>query len=349
MKSELTLIPSLSVHPSSIVLYNEVNWSNGRPAKRDFDKENEVLNDRTSNFKGKENKANGLISKHAKKKIDRSIDYLLTVSKTKKVQSRYRNSNFTFKIAFITLTLPSTQTHDDNTIKKTCFDPFLLEIKKYYKVQNYVWRAEKQKNGNIHFHIIIDSFIPYQELKDRWNRIVNRLGYVSQYQKNMKKYYAEGFKVNEKYLDKWNLAAQKRAYEKAKKNDYQSPNSTDVHSVRKIKNLKAYVSKYMIKNEIENQKLTAEEKEKMIVKGRIWGCNHELSDIKGAQLHIDTKIDEELKKLVKDSNCKVFSSDYFTVLYIDYKKLELFGASTLFLAFSEYLFDKFNYSEQFSF
>ena len=67
-----------------------------------------------------------------------------------------------YKLTFITLTLPSKQIHSDNEIKSKCLNQFLIELKKNHSVSRYIWKAEKQENNNIHFHIIADKFIKWQ-------------------------------------------------------------------------------------------------------------------------------------------------------------------------------------------
>jgi hypothetical protein len=81
-------------------------------------------------------------------------------------------------------------------------------------VSRYVWKYEKQGNGNIHYHILTDKFIPYRELRDNWNRIIEKHNYIYQ------------FKLKHGHTD---------------------PNTTDIHSLKKVNNVPQYLSKYMIK------------------------------------------------------------------------------------------------------
>ena len=53
---------------------------------------------------------------------------------------------------FITLTLSDVQAHTDDSIKEHMLQPFLYWLQRYYNC-SYVWKAETQINGNIHFHI----------------------------------------------------------------------------------------------------------------------------------------------------------------------------------------------------
>lgn len=82
------------------------------------------------------------------------------------------------KASFITLTLPSKQIHDDNTIKRQILQPFLSECKRALNMEFYIWTAETQANGNIHFHIITPTYINKYILQTTWNRHTDSLGYV---------------------------------------------------------------------------------------------------------------------------------------------------------------------------
>lgn len=266
-----------------------------------------------STFLNSERKALGKVSIQAKRKISKAIEYLVTTASEKKVHERLSGKYVSFKCAFLTLTLPSAQIHDDKEIINVCLNSFFNECRKYHNVKNYVWRAEKQKNGNIHFHILTDSFIPWWEARNRWNRIVNKLGYVDRFQE---------------------------------KHGHSTPNSTDIHSTRKIKNLKAYLVKYMSKDEKESSDQTLEYEKKVCQTGRIWGCNHELSQTRGLNMIVDSELDQELKKVIESGKVRKYEATYFTVYYIDYHLIKKAGADVLFKYFSDYLFERLGYSEQ---
>ena len=357
MKAELTLIPSISIYPDRICYFNEPHWTPIRPGKRIDQAQTEMFDDiedqTEQNTKVKydhliksDRTAHGKVSDIARRKVSKCIDYLLLLSSDKKVYSRMTGRQFSMKIAFVTLTLPSKQIHSDNEIKSKCLNQFLIELKKRFKVARYVWRAEKQKNGNIHFHILIDRFVPWSSLRDIWNRIVNKLGYVDRYREELKKWHESGFKVRKDLLKNWDYKSQLKAYETGKKNDWNSPNSTDIHSIRKIINIKAYISKYLTKNG-DIDKSTGEVSEMNTEQtGRIWGCSQDLSKARGARVVVDNKISDELKKIVDSNQFKSYHAEYFSVLYINFRELQHIGAVDLFEAFAKYLIETFDFSLQ---
>lgn len=346
LQRELTILPVISISPSKICTYSEVHWSPEKPKRGatfvNLDP-NQPLHHK---FINSERSANGLISNTARKKISTALDYLLLMSSEKKIKIHKLNKTVKFRICFVTLTLPSDQIHSDNEIKVTCMNSFLIELTRFYQVKNYIWRAEKQKNGNIHFHIILDKFILYNELRKRWNRIINKLGYVDRYAATQKEWHKNGFRPRPWLYDHWPIKEQYKAYLFGVKTDWRSPNSTDIHKTKYINNVKAYVCKYMVKDPNFEASASPEEKQKLLCKGRIWACNQELSDIKNAREYIDSEIEKALQETIKKSECKSFSSDYFNVYYISINQLKELSPDVLFLYFARYMSEHFKFSMQ---
>jgi len=85
------------------------------------------------------------------------------------------------KMVFITLTLPASQRHDDRTIKSKALAPFMRILRERFNCDNYIWKAEKQVNGNIHFHVVIDKYIDKFEISRLWNKCIEELCYVSRF------------------------------------------------------------------------------------------------------------------------------------------------------------------------
>ena len=182
------------------------------------------------------NKHSNKLSQKAIGRIKTAINWLVVSASDKNVFVKDTGKRFKFKVNLITLTLPdSDKKLNDTEFKKLLMHPFLVYMKKYYYLKNYVWKVEFQKNGKLHLHLTTDCFISAHVLRHYWNSLLEKNGLMEQFK--------EKFKHN-------------------------NPNSTDVHAVWKVKNLGAYIAKYMSKNEE-----TCE-----IVNGRIWGCNYELSD-----------------------------------------------------------------------
>lgn len=77
---------------------------------------------------------------------------------------------------FVTLTLTSKQIHKDAFMKRYLLNSFLIQMKAE-GASEYLWKAERQKNGNIHFHIITDSYLSKERIRLIWLRSLKKHGY----------------------------------------------------------------------------------------------------------------------------------------------------------------------------
>ena len=237
--------PMLSVSPNYSVIY----WMAENPYRRELTE--------TDKFNLKFNSSFGMLSDKAKSKIRKSVNYLIYISDFQDICLVKEKKQIRFKINFITLTLPAPQKHSDIEIRKECLHQFITELQHKYGMKHYLWKAEKQKNGNIHFHFTTNVFIHWQELRDIWNRIVEKLGYVTDYQNRMKTVHKNGFCLNNNLLQTWPEIQQRAAYEFGLKTNWRSPNSTDVHAVKNIQDLSAYISEYFTKAPLDEIELIA--------------------------------------------------------------------------------------------
>jgi hypothetical protein len=310
-----TLIPYIKLNPSYFVLYNQVQWHN--VSKKPVRKKPDMPVVKSPQ---------GLVSKRAAAKIKHAIDWLLYIANDKSVISNYSGRRFKFKLSFITLTLSSKQVHSDAEIKSQLLNQFLIEARKKWNVKHYLWRAEAQINGNIHFHILCDKFIPWSELRDTWNRIQNKLGYVDNYREEMRAFHKGGFKVRQELLSKWSYKNQVRAYRTGCQRDWSSPNSTDIHSVANIKNLPSYLSKYCTK-----------QTETRLIEGNVWNLSESLSKINGATDVIYSEMMEEISTIFKKFPAKVHHEKYYTIAYIPVHLWRSVVSDKLISLFNEYL------------
>jgi hypothetical protein len=171
--------------------------------------------------------------------IQRKIYQSILLLKLLAVPSRHYNPGtgkyYRHYLSWMTLTLSADQgNRTDAEIKKHCLDPFLKAARRRWGMAHWVMRAERQKNGNLHFHFITTAWIPHQELRAVWNRSQDKLGFVQAFHK---------------------------------KHGHSDPNSTDIKSIQKLKQLQAYMTKYMVKLGPKNVKIG----------GRVWSCSESIS------------------------------------------------------------------------
>jgi len=260
-------VPYVSVRPNSVSFFN---LPESQATRSDAQKASEIhLED---------NDHRGLISAKAKRRISLGIDWLLYLSNDKFFTSWKNGKRYKFRVNFVTLTLASKQVHSDQVIKKQLLNQFLIECGVCWGVKHYLWRAEPQDNGNIHFHILTDNFIPWNELRNRWNRIQDKLGYLQR-----SKHYKAGWQ----------------------------PNSTDVHSVRKVRKLSAYLAKYCTKESTGRK-----------IEGKQWGLSNSISKMKSAVDLRCSEVVEDLARLYRHAKDKMKEYDYCTVYWISSEMLK---------------------------
>lgn len=261
--NDFVLIPYYKLSPDKITFFS-------RPDTLNY---SERINTGYENLKLNQNRFNE-ISENSQKRLREKINIMMFLTKDKKITGRKtekkyieeeivkikkpeKNSQINYKLGLITLTLSGMQHNSDEEIKKELLGLFLQRLRDRYQIEHYIWKAEKQDNGNIHFHIIIDRFIKHTEIREIWNQVQNKknFNYVDLYRTNQEKYYENGFRINEKSPD--SVEIQKEKYEKKKIENFSNPNSTDIHSLKSIRNAAAYIAKYLGKDVTgTNRKLT---------------------------------------------------------------------------------------------
>lgn len=238
---------------------------------------------------------NELQSKQSKTKMVNAINWMLLFAEKKNVYSKipYVSKkgdilhNFSFRLSFITLTLSDTQKHSDDYIKEHMLQPFLYWITRYYNA-SYVWKAETQLNGNIHFHLTIDTFIHWRSIRGKWNGILQTHGYCKTFQDGSN--------------DKGNAATQIKAIKNERQaaqaiGGYLTKGSIEEKNyIEKGKDREKKLQELMEKIKAGNY-ITYNETNKMhytrFVKGRLWGCSKSLSKIKCFIDQMDINIDFE--------------------------------------------------------
>jgi len=156
---------------------------------------------------------NRIVSSKQANRIRYYTNLLIDASKSKKVFQKSTKKWYSFKVNLITLTLPSPQQHTDKEIHEKVFKEFIRAWKRSNPSLLYIYKAEVQDNGNLHYHLTTNSYIHHASLRNMWNYYCNKLGYI----------------------DRCSVS---------------DPNSTDVHAVKNINNLAAYMVAYMSKKDV---------------------------------------------------------------------------------------------------
>lgn len=224
-------------------------------------------------------------------------------------------------LAFVTLTLPYTQEHKDISMKKM-LNYFITELSAEVGKFKYVWKAERQQNKNIHFHILINKKIYHATIRQIWNNILARQGYIQKYKEKFSKMTMQEYinyrKNNAKIKHtKEHIEKYKKAYLKGCKEGWTNPNTTDIHSLYSIGSISAYIAKYMQKDSGE-------------IEGRYWGCSDELRNY-----IFKTQVTRQDITELRKYSSKFIEEQYYSIYYLT--NIEVLKLLSFFLNFLLYL------------
>ena len=322
------IIPKVSIRPEKFVFYTSFEKKHKSEitpkAKFSEDEKNELLAMGIGRIKMPEsNKHKFEVSYKAKQRIKEKISWLYQLAKNQTITTHNGKVLSSFKMNFITLTLPSKQIHPTDEITKICLSGFLNECSNQLGLKNYVWRLEFQKNGNVHYHIATDTYIEYWRAKKIWNRYLEKLGYISNYSAQMskhdfrsyyQKYHKNGEEDHDKLLERFKAGV---------KSEWKEPNSVDARNVTNSKNIAFYISKYITKD-IKHKKDDATsqteqsseinpiicERENTQSNLRLWFCSRALSKLDKITIELEY-VDELIDNVVNSlKDVKQYITDY---------------------------------------
>lgn len=270
---EKAVLTKLKIRDTSVVIYPSYELFNLVRGKNPNSLENL-----------KDGKVKGYLSANSARRVR---DIVQAWTNCIKAKQRKSGGSIDKYISFITLTLPAKQFHTDLEIKRKALNPFLITIFRKFKVSAWLWKAEPQQNGNIHFHILVNRFCPWQKVRLIWNQIIGSLGYLDLFEK---------------------------------KHGHRNPNSTDIHGLYKDKKgneisfVGAYMAKYMSKKNAGSEKLCRP------ISGRIWGCSDNLKSIAAFSDYEDSTFGNFLQDLIDSQEIETYSGEFFKVLMGNWRK-----------------------------
>lgn len=232
------------------------------------------------NFEEKEEKKQFSFSRRSIGRLKTRLQWFVRQARFKTIYSKKNKNRYSYKLSMITLTLASYQKETDTKNKNYLLNHFLTTMRRSHKLKNYIWRAEKQKNGNIHYHIIVDRFYHYSIIRAIWNNVLSKAGYIDDYYK---------------------------------KHGKKNPNSIDVHALKNIKNVEAYLIKYMSKDENGKNE----------IEGRNWTCSSSIvQNCKDITLTEKDELTDVIEYAVsKCTEDKIIKDDYFCIYLIKIEEI----------------------------
>ena len=224
----------------------------------------------TQNFKGRKGYS-GDITESTKKRICRTVSVFCQRTKNQVVYNPITGRKQIFKFGFLTLTVPDLTTNDQSHYYKNLLKPLLRYLSGRFGKFEYIWKAEVQSRGSIHYHVTLNHFIPFNYILSKWNELLNKNGLM------------EDFKL---------------------KYGHANPNSIDLHSVRNVTNLEAYLIKYIAKKD----------KNGYSFKGKVWGCSENLQGAKYFAEWLSTAAKDKITDLAKKGGLMIKHLEQCTII-----------------------------------
>lgn len=169
-------VPLCKLYPHKLIQFYYSTASRSYPKEQGLN----LAKDRKKAYSGK-------ISSSAKRIIEERLTAWHMITQAYNLNINPREQRRQKRLVFVTLTLSSKQKHTDMWIKETLLEQFLKDLKYRFSLKNYFWCAEKQKNGNLHFHLIVDIFIDKEVVRNLWNSVQDYHGYLNDYKKQFGK------------------------------------------------------------------------------------------------------------------------------------------------------------------
>lgn len=259
-----TSYPVLQVRSRSLVLYQEYVF------ERSY-RQRLKLSAHLKEIREKYKAYSGTMTAGAKKRLTKAVSLLVQSSQDRIIYNEVSRSHHQFKLSFLTLTIPLNKIRPDAKFcNKFLLEPMIRVLRRRYGLKSYIWKLELQRNGMVHYHLTTNLFINHTHLRNEWNNILRRNDLLEE------------------------------SFERTGNHD---PNSTDIKSVRKVKDFEAYLVKYVTKDVTSAG----------AVNGKIWDCSLNLKKAEYFKLHGDWKYLERLEDLEKKKMIEVYRGDRFTL------------------------------------
>jgi hypothetical protein len=267
-----------------------------------FEATNKSFSNKSTFKKGNLNNAySGSMAAGAVKRIRKALDIFLQLSPYYNIYNPVTQKNQRFRLAFITLTLSTNYSIEHQFCYKNLLKPFLQWLDKTKGNKLYIWKAELQQRGQLHYHLTINSFIHLTEIREKWNYLQRKNGLIK---------------------------------------NHENPPSTEIKSVKKIKNIEHYLAKYIAKdssnNGIVNDSVSndftplidnvlgciiscypTQTFNDMSINGKVWDCSATLKSNQYYTLEVDSlttkmlfdnKLDDYIEKVIIKEQCTIIKS-----------------------------------------
>lgn len=193
----------------------------------------------------------GTVTDHAAKRIKRTVDVFLQKSPKRRIFNPVVQAFHDFRLSFITLTIsdprpvPAAAAHDALKVFLQHFRRPPARRSQSEQMTSYLWKAEFQERMQIHYHLTTNVFLHFMDIARVWNGIQKNRGWLDSYYQKTGTY---------------------------------TPNSTDVHAVYKVKDIQAYLAKYLAKTQFRDLSDAGFPRPtyQPTIGGKVWDCSTDL-------------------------------------------------------------------------
>lgn len=286
MSDDRITFPCVSFNPKNIVTYTYYAEDSRYSSKLPVDTTHNKI---------------GLSIKQAKR-LRKCIEWLYIISKRKSCYNRETKKWFNFRLNMLTLTIPSPYNMEDKEVYRLLLKPFLRNLKSEYRGCLYVWKAEVQDNGALHFHINTNVFVAIPWLQLTWNKVLIKNGLLG----------------NTKQMSSTTTHV-KAIFQPEKLARYLSSYISKKDNMKKP--WKRYLRRYIKK--LRNEKISCKLpknyykmfKRKIDIK--LWDCSEELKKLKITCVDYSEEIAQGMNEFISRENKMIY--DYWTVyVNVDY-------------------------------
>jgi hypothetical protein len=160
----------------------------------------------------------------------------------------------------------------------------------------YIWKAELQKRGQLHYHITTDRFVGYEEIRAKWNELQYKAGYLESFHRKFGHYNPNGTDVHAVYKETKDIVGylKKKIMSEYKKRDYQAKKEQRNEN-------KAIISEYT--KDLQNKKT---------IGGKVWDCSLNLKQSKIA-ISVDRLTEARIDQAVKQGKVWANNTEHCTI------------------------------------
>lgn len=290
-------IPIIQIRGSSAVIYDEP-FQSSCYSKKNFNVANMAKN--------RQGAYCGRMTQGARKRMTRAISLMVQSLKPKTVWNPEGFYQY-HKLSFITLTVSNSHNLTAKTAYHLLFKHFLQWLRRTQGVSTYIWKAELQERGQIHYHITCPNFIYWKEIRGKWNELQRKAGLLTDYFQEHKHY---------------------------------DPNSTDIHAVEDQKKMDWYMVKELAKtidikrlemkrvveSLVQAGEIPAEKMQDFIdeytgqeinTEGKLWDCSENLSAIKLFNMALSTRHEHKINAWKLQKKIREVKGDFWSIIYFD--------------------------------